>query len=154
LRYRAARARAGHTNFTARQLAEMDRNGRLAAMAAPFANWASAQDNKLTRPILENLGVDPDSDLPKFVSRTFVSEAKSHGPKAEAAPAAARKVALFPTCFVNYNNPKVGMAALGVLAKNGITPRVVYPGCCGMPFLEQAELDRVSKQAEKVSRAF
>jgi len=155
LRYRAARAAAGHTNFTARQLGEMDRNGRLASLIAPLANWASAQDNKLTRPILENMGVDRDSDLPKFTGRTFVSEAKSNAPKADAsAPGAARKVALFPTCFVNYNNPGVGMAALAVLAKNGIAPKILYPGCCGMPFLEQAELTRVARQAEKVSRAF
>jgi len=124
-------------------------------MMAPLANWASAQDNKLTRPILENMGVDRDSDLPKFAGRTFVSEAKLNPPKADAAaPATARKVALFPTCFVNYNNPKVGTAALAVLAKNGVTPKILYPGCCGMPFLEQAELDRVAHQAEKISSAF
>jgi len=29
---------------------------------------------------------------------------------------------------------------------------VTYPGCCGMPFLEQGQLDRVAKQAEKVSK--
>ncbi len=46
LRYRAARAKAGHTNFTARQLAEMDRNGRLARLVAPFANWASAKTTR------------------------------------------------------------------------------------------------------------
>src|SRR5262249_36959363 len=30
--------------------------------------------------------------------------------------------------------------------------RAAYPGCCGMPFLEQAEMDRVAAQAVKVSR--
>ena len=26
-----------------------------------------------------------------------------------------------------------------------------YPGCCGMPFLEQADLPKVVEQAKKVS---
>jgi len=155
LRYRAARAKAGHTNFTARQLGEMDRNGRLATLIAPVANWASSTSNKLTRPLLESVGVDRDSDLPQFAGRTFVSQAKSNPPPpAASAPAAARKSVLFPTCFVNYNNPNVGNAALAVLAKNGIAPKVIYPGCCGMPFLEQAELDKVARQAEKIAHTF
>jgi glycerol-3-phosphate dehydrogenase subunit C len=35
----------------------------------------------------------------------------------------------------------------------GVETIVEYPGCCGMPFLEQADLKRVSEQAEKVSAA-
>jgi glycerol-3-phosphate dehydrogenase subunit C len=153
LRYRAARAHAGHTNFTARQLAEMDRNGRLAGAVAPLANWA--ETNGAMRGLMAGFGVDPKAELPKFHGRTFCSAAKAERPEVnKSAPAAARKVALFPTCFVNYNNPKVGEAALHVLARNGISPEIIYPGCCGMPFLEQAELERVAQQAAKVSKAF
>jgi glycerol-3-phosphate dehydrogenase subunit C len=53
---------------------------------------------------------------------------------------------------VNYNNPGIGMAARAVLAKNGVETEVVYPACCGMPFLEQGNLPRVAEQADKVSR--
>ena len=45
-----------------------------------------------------------------------------------------------------------GLAARAVLNHIGVETRVAYPGCCGMPFLEQAELDRVAKQAVKVSK--
>jgi glycerol-3-phosphate dehydrogenase subunit C len=44
------------------------------------------------------------------------------------------------------------MAARAVLNHIGVETRAAYPGCCGMPFLEQAELDRVAAQALKVSR--
>jgi glycerol-3-phosphate dehydrogenase subunit C len=71
----------------------------------------------------------------------------------EAAPAyGKRKVALFATCFVNYNKPDTGMAARAVLNHIGVETRAAYPGCCGMPFLEQAELERVAENAAKVSK--
>ena len=63
-----------------------------------------------------------------------------------------RKAALFATCFVNYNKPATGMAARAVLNHIGVETRVAYPGCCGMPFLEQADLARVAENAAKVSK--
>ena len=33
------------------------------------------------------------------------------------------------------------MAARAVLNHIGVETKVAYPGCCGMPFLEQGELD-------------
>ena len=38
------------------------------------------------------------------------------------------------------------------MKKNGIEVQHAYPGCCGMPLLEQAELQKVTKQALKVSK--
>ncbi|HEY3777210.1 MAG TPA: heterodisulfide reductase-related iron-sulfur binding cluster [Rhizomicrobium sp.] len=157
LRYRAAEARAGKKHFTARQLAEMDRNGRLAVPMAPLVNWAAKRGNKMARPVLDAaLGIDEHATLPKFARRSFVSQArKTHLTPNSAAPAyaAKRKVALFATCFVNYNRPSTGASALAVLNHLGVKTRVEYPGCCGMPFLEQAELARVSERATAVSRA-
>ena len=44
------------------------------------------------------------------------------------------------------------MAARAVLNHIGVETKVAYPGCCGMPFLEQAELERVAENAAKVSK--
>src|SRR3984885_7431062 len=49
LRHRAAEAKAGKKDFTARQLAEMDRNGKLATPASPVVNWGSSKKKKFTR---------------------------------------------------------------------------------------------------------
>jgi len=155
LRHRAVEARKGKKNFTARQLAEMDRNGRLAKLAAPVANWASAKDNSLTRPLLEKtLGIDAKAELPKFAGRTFIMQDKREiiAPNTNAPAFGQRKAAIYATCFVNYNKPATGMAARAVLNHLGVETRAAYPGCCGMPFLEQAELDRVAAQAVKVSK--
>jgi glycerol-3-phosphate dehydrogenase subunit C len=155
LRHRAVEERTGKTSFTARQLAEMDRNGRIVGPVAPIANWVSAKDNRLTRPAMEKmLGIDVHAELPKFASRTFLTEDK-RSPIApnKAAPAFGRKkCALFATCFVNYNKPTTGLAARAVLNHVGVETKAAYPGCCGMPLLEQAELGRVAEQAAKVAK--
>jgi glycerol-3-phosphate dehydrogenase subunit C len=155
LRHRAVEAKKGKTNFTARQLAEMDRNGKLAVPVAGLANWATKKGNGLTRPAMEKIaGIDAHAELPQFAHRSFVSEDKNAPlqPNALAPAFGKRKCAIYATCFVNYNKPATGMAARAVLNHLGVETRVAYPGCCGMPFLEQAEMDRVANQARKVSR--
>jgi glycerol-3-phosphate dehydrogenase subunit C len=156
LRYRVAEAKAGKSDFTARQLAEMDRNGKMAVPLSPLVNWASAIDNKLTRPAMEAVtGIDRNAPLPKFASQTFMrQEKKTPGTVNTTAPAyGMRKAAIFATCFVNYNKPETGMAARAVLNHIGVETKAAYPGCCGMPFLEQAEMEKVAAQAKKVSAA-
>jgi glycerol-3-phosphate dehydrogenase subunit C len=155
LRHRAAEVKAGNKDFTQIQLAEMDRNGSLARFASPIINWASDTSNKPMRALMEKTAhIDPKATLPKFHSRTFVSEAK--GAPVEPNPAAPafgkRKAALYATCFVNYNKPVTGMDARKVLNHIGVETVVSYPGCCGMPFLEQANLARVAENAAKVSK--
>jgi glycerol-3-phosphate dehydrogenase subunit C len=156
LRYRAAEAKAGKKHFVARQMAEMDRNGTLAAPVAPIVNWGADTKNKLTRKIAEGVaGIDARADLPKFHSRTFSMSARQEPLTANSAGPAfgKRKALIFATCFVNYNRPTTGMAARALLNHLGVETQVGYPGCCGMPFLEQADLARVAAQADKVSKA-
>jgi glycerol-3-phosphate dehydrogenase subunit C len=155
LHHRMVEAKDKKTPFVPRQLAEMDRNGTLVRPIAPLANWASAKDNTLTRAVMEKtLGLDAHAELPKFVTRTFVSQDRAAPltPNKNAPAFGQRKAALFATCFVNYNKPETGMAARSVLNHIGVETRAAYPGCCGMPFLEQGELNRVAAQAVKVSR--
>jgi glycerol-3-phosphate dehydrogenase subunit C len=154
LRYRAAELKQGRgPGWTQRQLTETDRNGKLAAMAAPLANWASDVDNKVMRPALERLAdVHRDAALPKYYGKTFARRAKAVAPEVNrTAPAFGRKAVLYATCFANYNEPSIGMAARAVLARNGVETEVVYPLCCGMPQLEQGDLARVAESARTVS---
>jgi glycerol-3-phosphate dehydrogenase subunit C len=153
LRARAVDRRRGKKDFAAKQLSETDRNGRVAGAVAPLANWGSDAKNHVTRPLLESIaGIDQRAHLPKFHGTTFVRRAKKATPGRNGeAPAKARKVAIFATCFVNYNNPRIGEALLAVLAKNGVETEVVYPGCCGMPALERGDLARVAETAKKTA---
>jgi glycerol-3-phosphate dehydrogenase subunit C len=154
LRHRVAEAKAGKKDFVARQLAEMDRNGKLAVPLAPLVNWGADRNNALTRPAMDAvLHIDKTATLPKFASETFMrADKKNPGTVNTKAPAfGKRKAAIFATCFVNYNKPDTGMAARAVLNHLGVETRAAYPGCCGMPFLEQAEMEKVAAQAKKVS---
>jgi glycerol-3-phosphate dehydrogenase subunit C len=155
LRYRVAQRAKGKANFWDEQLTETDRNGKLAGLVPGLANWTTARGNGLTRPLMEKIaGVDQNVELPKFHGQTCQAFAKANPPAVnQEAPAKARKAVVYATCFANYNNPEIGKAALAVLAKNGINAEVVYPGCCGMPQLEQGDIARVAEKAKTVAAA-
>ncbi|MEO5336029.1 MAG: heterodisulfide reductase-related iron-sulfur binding cluster [Magnetospirillum sp. WYHS-4] len=154
LRYRAAQAKRGEVGLAHRQLTETDRNGRLNCGAlSGVVNWASARGNALTRPLMEAVaGVDRKADLPAFASRTFVDRAAAEPAEVNReAPAFGRKAVIYATCFANYNEPGIGMAARAVLAKNGVETKVVYPECCGMPQLETGDIGRVAAKARHIA---
>ena len=156
LRYRAVELREGRVPLQQRELVKTDRNGRLAGMVAPLANWASDRKNTLTRPVLEKVaGIDRKAALPKYHGRTFLMRSKGAAPEVDrAAPAFGRKAVLYATCFVNYNNPSIGEATRAVLARNGVETEVLYPHCCGMPQLEQGDLAAVASSAAQVAGTF
>lgn len=155
LRHRFVAAQNGHQDFTQDQLARMDRNGTLARAIAPLINWAGSVSNGVTRPVMEKtLGIDRDATLPKFSGRTFVLADRQEPaqPNPDGPAFGKRKAALYATCFVNYNKPVTGMAARDVLNHLGVETIITYPGCCGMPFLEQAKLEKVADSAAKVAK--
>jgi len=142
-----------HLMLRARALAATDRNGKLAGAVAPLANWAGDVKNKLTRPVLETAaGLDRRAALPKFHAKTFMRAARDLPLELDkTAPAYGRKAVLYATCFVNYNDPEVGLATRAVLARNGVETEIVYPRCCGMPLLEQGRIDKVAESAREVA---
>jgi glycerol-3-phosphate dehydrogenase subunit C len=153
LRYRAVQHQKGQIGWAQTQLSQTDRNGALAVPISGVANWVSDTANTLTRPLMEKvLGVDQKAALPKFQSKTFVKSAQETPLEVNKdAPAYGRKVVLYATCFVNYNNASIGDATRRVLAHNGVETQVVYPQCCGMPQLEQGDLGKVAQKAEAVA---
>ncbi len=153
LRYRAMQFAKGEVGFVGKRLAETDANGRMAAPVAGLANWATRTDNAMTRPAMEKIaGIDRNAALPRFQGKTLVARAKAEAPTVNAeAPAHGRKAVLYATCYGNYNNPEIGEATRAVLARNGVETEVVYPGCCGMPKLEQGDLKRVAENAKRVA---
>lgn len=152
LRARAIDFRNGKVGFFDKALAETDRNGKLAGPVAGLANWATGEGNRLTRGVMQSVvGIARDARLPAFHGKTFTARARDTPAINTAAPAHGRKAVLYATCFVNYNNPAVGVAARAVLARNGVETEVVYPTCCGMPKLEQGDIADVAARAKKIA---
>jgi len=94
---------------------------------------------------------DFNLDFPHLMLRYRTAQRKNNAKKINFERSINRKVVIYSTCFVNFNKKNTGVAALKVLKKNGVEVEHAYPGCCGMPFLEQADLPKVVKQAKEVS---
>ena len=152
LRYRALQKKQNKLPTITSQLAKMDRNARIGVVFSKFINWMSNTKNKFIRKILELItGIDKRAELPRYNFETFSNYFKKNNNENVKISAHNRKVVIYSTCFVNFNKKDTGIAALKVLKKNGVEVKEAYPGCCGMPFLEQADLSKVVDQAKKVS---
>ena len=153
LRFRAMEARQGDLKFADKQLAETDRNGVLASLVAPIANWATERGNTVLGPIVRGAaGLHPDAELPKYASNSFVNLSANTPVLNRDAPAFGRKAVIYATCFVNFNTPGVGLDAREVLARNGVETVVLHPSCCGMPLLEQGRIQDVARNARTVAQ--
>ena len=153
LRGKAIQFRQGTpTKLRDTTLASTDRNGTLAGIPVVVQAVNALNRSKGFRKILENnLGVHKDAWVPDFTSKQFRRNAATSPPHpvrdGERTPG---KVAVFSTCYVNYNEPGIGHDMLKVLDHNRIPYVLVEKeACCGMPKLELGDLDGVAALKEK-----
>jgi len=152
LRYRMLQKKNGEISNTTKQLAKIDRNAKIGVFLSGIVNWVSNVKNTLFRKILELFtGIDRRVVLPKYNSETFSNYFKKFK-KNIVGKDTNRKVVIYSTCFVNFNKKNTGEAALKVLHHNNVDVEHSYAGCCGMPYLEQADPEQVVKQANLVSK--
>ncbi|MGE0105206.1 MAG: anaerobic glycerol-3-phosphate dehydrogenase subunit C [Blastocatellales bacterium] len=141
MRARAIEAREEGLEMRDRMLSSPDEIGPLASRVAPLVNFANR--NPVNRALMEKtLGIHRDKILPSFHAKTFERWFRDNIGKAQFTPRGDLKVAFFHTCIVNYNEPRIGRAAVAVLHRNGV--EVASPGgqrCCGMPYLDSGRLD-------------
>ena len=143
-RHKAASLREGKGKWRDRIFAQVDALGALSSLFAPVVNALNRwRPHRLVLRAL--LGVHPDRNLPLFHFETFRRWWDVRGPKARASG----RVALFYTCSVNYNEPRIGKAMVAVLEKNGF--EVVCPPqeCCGMPHLDYGNIGGAAAAAER-----
>jgi len=154
LRYRTLQRKQNKLPLIPSQLAQIDRNAKIGITFSIIVNWVSNTKNKFFRKILELItGIDKRVKLPVYNSQTFTSYFKKNKNNINVGISTKnRKVVIYSTCFVNFNKKDTGIAAVKVLKKNGVEVKEAYPGCCGMPFLEQADLPKVVIQAKKISK--
>jgi glycerol-3-phosphate dehydrogenase subunit C len=120
--------------------------------SSTLANFVSARGSPV-RPLFSSLtSMHHDAPLPKWASASdrFSRSQRSNLASLEG-PAAVEHVLLFPGCFSTYNQPQLALDAVYVLNKQGVQCDSLYPGCCGMPQLEQGDLASVSEKAASVS---
>ncbi len=154
LRAKANEFRAGKLEHPARDrfLSSTDRNGRLATIPVVVHAVNAAARSKPLRALGEKMmAIDEEAWLPPYSARPFRSHAAKSRPypvkDGERTPG---KVAVYATCYVNYNEPGIGHDLLKILDHNEI-PYLLAPkeACCGMPKLEQGDLESVAALKEK-----
>lgn len=155
LRAKAIKFRKGQTSTRDRLLTNTDLVGKLAGIPVIVDMVNAANNTKATRKLLQNtLGVHEDAILPKYHSNTLRKRIARRGKSSlEAIPTASTtgKVALFSTCYGNYNEPQVGEDLVAVLEHNGIPVTLAdKERCCGMPKLEVGDLQAV-KEAKEIN---
>jgi Fe-S oxidoreductase len=147
LRAKAARAAAEGVSRQDRWLGNVDAVGTLGSATAPLSNWANGF--RPHRVLLEAaMGVHRDRNLPRFHHKTFARWFKERRPAA-ATTTGRRRVALFYSCSVNYNEPQVGRDTVGVLEKNDCAVTCPPQVCCGMPYLDGGDMASAVANARK-----
>jgi glycerol-3-phosphate dehydrogenase subunit C len=155
LRARAIEHKKGKTSFVDKQLAETDRNGAIGSYGAGLANWATKEGGMMRGAMQAVAGIDSRAYLPTFADVPLTQSASSRIPAPNVdAPAFGRKVALYATCYGEFNDQTPGEAAIKLLTHNGVAVRVEHPQCCGMPKFENGDLGAVAGSAEAVAAFF
>ena len=148
LRAKAVKHKNGESNFRDNLLSSTDKIGRFAGIPVVTQIVNAVNHNSLTRSVMEStLGVDNNAWLPDFAPQTFKQLAeKSSSWVVKNGEKTPGKVAVYATCFINYNEPGIGQDLLSILEHNEIPYVLVNKeACCGMPKLELGDLEAVEK---------
>jgi Fe-S oxidoreductase len=151
LRAKAVKFRKQGARFRDKLLSSTDAMGKLATIPVVVQTVNALNTNGAARGLMQSvLGVHKDRVLPEYAARKFRPNAKPSAPHAVKDGAnTPGKVAIFATCYVNYNEPGIGHDLLAILEHNEVPYVVVEKeACCGMPKLELGDLDAVEKLKE------
>ncbi len=152
LRAKAVHFKKGEVRMRDRILTSTDTVGSLLGIPVVAQTVNAANKNKIMRKLVEKaIGVHPDALLPEYHSNTLRKRLKGHVSdlSIEPTPDTRGKVALFGTCYGNYNEPRLGEDLVAVFEHNGIPVRLVEKEqCCGMPKLELGDLEAVARSKE------
>jgi Fe-S oxidoreductase len=138
--------------FRDRLLSSTDAMGKLAAIPVVAQTVNAVNRFKPARAAMQAvLGVHQDRELPPFAPRKFRSSAPEEKSfRARDGKNAPGKVAIFATCYANYNEPVMGHDLLALLEHNEVPCVLVdKEACCGMPKFELGDLKGVDALKQK-----
>jgi glycerol-3-phosphate dehydrogenase subunit C len=151
LRAKAIKFKKGEVGMGEKLLSSTDMTGSFAGIPIVSQVVNAVNKTKPARAVMEKvLGVDKDAWLPEFAAKKFragaapsIEHAVVDGAKTPG------KVAIYATCYINYNEPGIGHDLLKILDHNAV-PYVIVDkeSCCGMPKLELGDLDSVKNSKD------
>jgi len=148
LRGKAQKFVEGRTTFRDRLLTSTDRLGKLATIPVVVQMVNKANNAPATRRMMDRtLGIAAEAALPPYAKTPFLKDP----PRSQQWPVrdgerTPGKVAIFATCYVNYNEPGIGRDLVKLLEHNEVPFALVEKeACCGMPKLELGDFASVEK---------
>lgn len=148
LRAKAIKFQKGEVTASEKFLASTDVHGQFAGIPIVVQVANAVTKTKAARSVMESVaGVDKNAWLPSLATQKF----RSGTPKAKATlvndgEKTPGKVAIFATCYINYNEPGIGLDLLKLLDHNDVPYVIVEKEkCCGMPKLELGDLESVEE---------
>jgi len=151
LRAKAVKFKRGEASFRDKLLSSTDAMGKLASIPVVTQMVNAVNNNSVTRKAMDRvLGIHQDRKLPEYTSNTFRKNSTFNERfpvrNGDRTPG---KVAIYATCYINYNEPGIGRDLISILAHNEIPTRLVdKEACCGMPKLELGDMESVARLME------
>jgi Fe-S oxidoreductase len=154
LRAKAVKNREGDLKFRDKVLSSTDTVGNIAGIPVVAQLVNAVNHSTVGRKLLDAaLGVAADAPIPEYRSRTLRKQLRKlagPAPAAQAAGGTRGKVALFATCYINRNEPEIGLDLAAIFRHNGIEIGLAEKeSCCGMPKFELGDLQAVADSRAK-----
>mgnify|MGYP001165499656 FL=1 len=145
-RYKAQRYKVEGPSVRDRILGDPDRLARFSRVASGLVNSLNSR-SQVHRFFLDKvLGIHQKKRLPRFAKKTFTQWAKKQGFVRSVKDG---EVVIFPTCYVENNEPAIGHDTVSVLEKNGVDVSCESGlECCGMPAWESGDLTTLRAKAK------
>ena len=148
LRAKTVKYKSQGAGFRDKLLSSTDLMGKLATIPVVVQTVNAINKTPVTRRLMDSmLGIHADRKLPEYTTKKFRLSAKPNDTFAVKNGARTPgKVAIYATCYINYNEPGIGHDLLKILEHNEIPACLVEKeACCGMPKLELGDLEAVEK---------
>ena len=152
LRAKAIKFKKGEVGAKEKLLASTDVHGQFAGIPIVVDVVNQVNATGFARKLMDSqLGVHPEAWMPGMAPQRFrwgraMNNTAFTAVNGERTPG---KVAIFATCYMNYNEPGIGADLVKLLDHNEIPYEIVEKEqCCGMPKLELGDLDAVARAKE------
>jgi Fe-S oxidoreductase len=149
LRAKAIKFAKGEVGVRAKLLASTDTHGQFAGIPIVVDVVNKVNATGAMRKLMDSqLDVHPEAWMPEMAPQRFrwgraMNNTTFVAVNGERTPG---KVAIFATCYMNYNEPGIGADLVKLLDHNEIPYEIVEKEqCCGMPKLELGDLVSVEK---------
>ena len=133
------------TPLRSRMFAQIATLNRWGSRFAPLAN--ATMNSAPVKWLLDRfLGIDARRSMPPFASQDFETWFRKRGSRRE--NTSTPKVVLFHDCFMTYNYPEVGHAAVELLERAGFEVVLAGKKCCGRPMISKGLIEDARAVAE------